>query len=262
LSWEKRKERLGKKVLEKLFNFGMIKTWYRDKPEGWTLVSGLWSPFYIQLRPLCSVERAREVLMLIGRSLGEVIRREAPDVNKIVGVAMAGIPIAIAVTMETGIPSCYTRKLPGIRNVELLEKYVKEYGEHRMVEGLLNDGDRVAVVDDLVTRFDSKLVALRQIEWEAKRRGISVECKHVVVLLDREQGAEERARKVGIKLHALIPFKSKGIEWLKNCLTEIEYEIIKDYLSNPSKYQEESIQRHLRKIALEASVGSSHGTGR
>ena len=51
MGWSEEKDQHGKEIIGMLYDQGMIRTWYRDKPEGWTLVSGIWSPFYIQLRP-------------------------------------------------------------------------------------------------------------------------------------------------------------------------------------------------------------------
>ncbi|MCD6403520.1 MAG: hypothetical protein J7K98_04315 [Candidatus Aenigmarchaeota archaeon] len=249
MDWLEEKEKLGKEIISFLFRNGLIKTWYRHKPEGWKMVSGLWSPFYIQLRLIPSLKNAREILKKIGYGLGKLIKAEADEVTKVAGVAMAGIPIALSITMETSIPSCYTRKLPGVKKLEDLEKILKEYGEHKLVEGEIENGDKLAIVDDLVTRFDSKLVALRQIMLELKKRKLRAECKHVVVLVDREQGAYETAKRYGIELHSLIPFKTKGIEWLRDELEEIEYQTIKDYLLNPEKYQNPETQRELKQKA-------------
>jgi len=88
-------------------------------------------------------------------------------------------------------------------------------------------------------------VAIEQLKMESERRGIEVECRDVAVIIDREQGAAEIAKEYGIKLHALIPFKSRGIEWLKDFITDKEYEVIRDYLSNSEKYQDEEKRKEL-----------------
>ncbi|HJH27638.1 MAG TPA: hypothetical protein C5S37_12950 [Methanophagales archaeon] len=246
MTWKDEKEELGKEITCLLYEKGLIKTWYRDNPVGWKLVSGLWSPFYIQLRPLASYP---ELLEKVGYALGKIIKEECKDVNKVVGVAMTGIPIASAIAILAGIPSLWTRKIE-VRSSDEFEKYIQSYGEHTWVEGEFETGDRIAVIDDLATKFDSKLVAIEQISHEAKKRDLKVECKEVVVLLDREQGAAEVATQHGISFHSLIPFKSKGIEWLKNSLSEIEYEIITEYLRDEKKYQDAEVQKELYEIVL------------
>jgi uridine monophosphate synthetase len=246
MRWKDEKEELGKEITCLLYEKGLIKTWYRDNPRGWTLVSGLWSPFYMQLRPLASYP---ELLEKVGYALGKIIREECKDANKVVGVAMTGIPIASAIAIQEGIPSLWTRKIEA-RSSDEFEKHIQSYGEHTLVEGEFETGDRIAVIDDLATKFDSKLVAITQIRHEAKKRGLTVECKDVVVLLDREQGAAEVASQHGISFHSLIPFKSKGIEWLKNSLSEIEYGVLTEYLRDEKKYQDAEVQKELYEIVL------------
>jgi uridine monophosphate synthetase len=247
MSWTEEKEILGKQIVLDLYKHKMIKTWKRDRPEGWFLVSGLWSPFYIQLRPLSSYP---DLLLKVGRSLGRLIREECGDVNKILGVAMSGIPIATAISLSEFIPACFTRKLERVKSMEDFDKFIKSYGEHSIIEGDLANGDVVGIVDDLVTRFDSKLIAVRQLELELKLRKLeAVEYSNVIVLLDREQGAREIADLNGIKLHSLIPFTTRGLDWLKGVLTDDEYTIIKDYLSNHNKYQDSDMQRNLYDMA-------------
>lgn len=261
MRWSEEKEKLGRNLTILLYNMGAIRTWYRDKPSGWTLVSGMWSPFYIQLRPICSYDNAAYLLKYVGRAVWRIMEEEAHNVNKLLGVAFAGIPIAIATTMVSSIPSCYTRKDESKNHPGHLAKTVASYGEHALIEGELKEGDVIAIVDDVVTKFDSKLVAISQLEHEIKRRQLNakIKCSDVIVLVDREQGAAERARQWGINLHTLIPFSSKGIEWLKGHITSEEYTVIKDYLSEPLMFQDEKVKLRLEKSA-QASVDQDTGS--
>src|SRR5947209_7008471 len=95
-----------RELLRSLLNAGLLKTWYRDRQEGWTLVSGLWSPFYVQLRPLASHP---ELLSSVGRALAKLIRVEIPDASALVGIAMTGIPLAVAASLAGSLRLCYTR---------------------------------------------------------------------------------------------------------------------------------------------------------
>lgn len=247
MTWTEEKEFLGKEIMELLYEKRMIRTWYRDEPRGWTLISGIWSPFYIQLRPLCSFP---DLLKKVGSAMGKMIQNEIPGTNRVVGVAMAGIPIATAIAIVEGIPATFTRKLEGVRTLEDLQVVIKKYGEHALIEGELEDGDSLVIVDDLVTKFDSKLIGIEQVKLEVERRGLkNIKVDAVVVLLDREQGASKIAKDNGIELHPLIPFKSKGIDWLAEKMSSIELAIITDYLENPQKYQDVELQKDLQKKA-------------
>ena len=124
----------AKEILLRIYDSRMIRTWYRDKPEGWRLISGLWSPLYIQLRVLSAYP---DILRLIGRCMAEMIRVQVPQATQVVGVAFAGIPIAVATSLAGDIPCATTRKLPGVRSLSDFDKAIAEYGEHALVEGEL-----------------------------------------------------------------------------------------------------------------------------
>lgn len=245
MSWEDEKDELGKTIIQSLYNCGMIKTLYNDKPEGWTLISGIWSPFYIQLRQLTGYPG---LLRDVGHSLGKIIKNEIGHQVKCVGMGMAGIPISTAISILENIPSGYSRKLDDVKNIQDFKKNINQYGEHALIEGLFIEGDEVVLIDDLVTKFDSKLVAIEQVKTEfAKMKIKNFTLNKVVVLLDREQGAQEIASQNGIELHSLIPFKTKGLLWLSECMSDIEYQIISDYLINPNEFQDKKIQNDLKR---------------
>jgi orotate phosphoribosyltransferase len=244
MEWNREKQDLGKKIIKDLYEFGIIKTWQRDKKDGWILVSGIWSPFYIQLRKICSHPK---LLKNVGYAMGKMIEHECRG-DKLLGIAMAGIPIATAISLAMNIPICFTRKMEGVRSSSDFKKKVISYGEHALIEGEINEGDAFVAIDDLVTEFNSKMVAFEQLGWEAQKRDISVSCNEVAVLIDREQGAEKTAQKFGKNLYSLIPFKSKGLEWLREYLTKIEYEVLSDYLIQPEKYQDPKIHSRLKNI--------------
>lgn len=245
----------AKEITQLLYDAGMIRTWLKDNPKGWKLHSGKWSPFYIQLRMISSNSNSQEILQKVGAAMGNMIKEKAHETTKIVGVALAGIPMAIAITMCSGIPSCYTRSFPDVKDVSDLEQKAKDrgkkYGEFAFAEGEFSDGDNLVLVDDLVTDFQSKVIAKTLVDSEAKRRGIKVTCQNVAVLFDREQGASGKARELKMNLLSLIPFRSQGLEWLRERMTEKEHDVIGDYLGNPDKFQNEKIQRKLEQYAKE-----------
>ena len=106
--------------------------------------------------------------------------------DRIAGVPLAGIPFASQIAYNLKKPFLYVRK--GMRH----------HGRQRRVEGILVSGDRVLLVDDLVTTGLNLKNAAEAIRAEG---GV---VKEVVVLLDREEGGKEKLEKSGIKVHTLL----------------------------------------------------------
>ena len=146
------------------------------------LTSGLLSPYYVDLRLIPSYPEAFQQTVNMYRSVLE------PDLVKrfqrLAGVPTAGIAYAAVIALNLTKPLLYVRKEQ------------KEHGRERRVEGILQPGDKVLILDDVVTTGKSLLEAAEAIRAEG---GIA---EDVVVLLDRQQGAEENLQKNRIKLHA------------------------------------------------------------
>lgn len=247
MSWSTEKELLGQEILKLLYEHRMIRTFYRDRPEGWTLVSGLYSPLYIQLRPLASYPSVFETVC---RALGKMVREEAPEITRVIGIAMAGVPLAAGMAITAGIPAGFTRKIENVKSAAAFREAIARYGEHNMLEGELRSSDRIALVDDLVTRFDSKLVALEQVRYELGKRGIAdAECRKIVVVLDREQGGQQAAQTADVELLSLIPFKSAGLPLLEHVMNPTEWSTLMRYLHDPDAFQDPSVQKELARVA-------------
>jgi orotate phosphoribosyltransferase len=250
MAWVEEKEQLTRDVLKLLYENRMIRTFFRDRSEGWTLISGLYSPIYVQLRPLISYPAAFEKVC---RAMARLIREECPEITKIVGIAMAGVPLAAGIALAGGIPAAFTRKLENVKSLDALKGAIDSYGEHSMLEGELVPGDRIALLDDLVTKFDSKLIAMEQVRFELEKRRIpDVECKTVLVVLDREQGGAAAAEREGINLLSLIRFKSVGLPLLKDVMDPKEWQILTDYLEDPSRFQDSKLQAELKGMAVKS----------
>ena len=206
---------LKTELLVDLYNVGAIQF------GKFTLKSGVISPYYIQLRELSSYEGGigQNILKKIGTAMGRLIHENFPQVDRIVGVAYAGIPLAVAITLETGIPSCYTRK------------EIKTHGISRFIEGRIEHGDILVIVDDLVTTGESKLEAREAVKKESEKRKIAVEIKGITCLFDREEGGVEFLSKEGLDFFTLFTI-SETVQILrkKNLLQEEDYHAVLDYV--------------------------------
>lgn len=226
---------MKREIMRDIYEHRMLLTARRDRPEGWKLLSGVWSPFYIQLRVLNSFPAT---LKKVAEAMSLMLKKEAPQVNRLVGVAFAGVPIATALSIVSGIPACHTRKFVGVTTEEEMQKALSQYGQHSLLEGDVQEGDRLCLVDDLVTQLDAKIMARTQVMSELEKRGTkNVKCDDVAVLIDRQQGAADRAKASGIQLHTLIRFMDEGLPMIKDLMPPEDFTTISAYLTDPSKYQ-------------------------
>jgi len=249
---DERERQLGADLLRTLYRERMFRTWLRDQPAGWEIVSGRWSPYYFMLRDAPS---RPDVFRLVVQATTALLRQAAPKANRLIGLAATGIPIAAAAAYDMGMSMGFNRKLLNVRSLEELEREVHKYGGHRLVEGDFAPGDRVVIFDDVVSHFDSKEIAIRQLNLELANRGVEgVEVDSVVVLIDRGMDAPRRALEFGTRLERLIVL-GEDSEWmLKGLATDREIEVIQDYVQQPEKYQDPLIQASLKEEALEAKA--------
>jgi orotate phosphoribosyltransferase len=157
------------------------------RPEApFTLASGLPSPTYIDCRRLIGFPRVRSVLMdFMAATVMRDAGMEAFDV--VAGGETAGIPFAALLAERMALPMAYIRKKP------------KGYGRNARIEGVLREGDRVLLVEDLTTDGGSKLSFVDGI------REAGGECSHTAVVFS--YGIFPETAEVlgghGVRLHSL-----------------------------------------------------------
>jgi orotate phosphoribosyltransferase len=243
VTWDVRKRELAAELVRRLYAAGVVRTWMRDRPEGWELMSGAWSPFYVSFR---SAPADPELFRFLVDAGAELVRNELPEANQLVGIAAAGVPFAAGFAYRLGLPMGFTRKLPNVRDLAALERELGAYGSHALVEGGFRRGDRVALVDDLVSGFDSKEIALRQLGFELSRRGVEdVAVEAIVVFLERGAEAQRRAAAAGVRLVSLAVLDEAQLAVLEGVASERELEVIGSYLRDPSGFQDPAVRAEL-----------------
>lgn len=151
-----------------------------------TLASGLPSPTYIDCRRLIGYPRVRSALM---DYLAATVLREAgfEAFDVVVGGETAGIPFAALIAERLGLPMAYVRKKP------------KGYGRNARIEGVVREGHRALLVEDLATDGGSKLSFVDALREAGAR------CAHTAVIFHYGIFPDGIARleAAGVRLHAL-----------------------------------------------------------
>ncbi len=155
------------------------------------MASGRRSPIYIDLRLLVSqpalLAQAAEAYTLIIAQI---------QCDRIAGVPYAALPIATAVCLRMGIPLIYPRK------------EVKAHGLGKEIEGAWEAGERVVIVEDLITSGGSTIATAERL----RAAGLVVE--DVVVLIDREQGGVANLQAAGLRAHSVFKL-SEMLDYLE-----------------------------------------------
>jgi len=209
--WEEEKLFLMKQVGILLIKNSAIK--FGD----YILTSGKRSPYYVDLRQTISSPITMD---WIGNSLTRIASNEIgrDKIDKILGVPTAGVPFATVVSQKLGIPLIYYRHAR------------KEHGVRKKIEGILERNDRVLVIDDLITTGESVIEAADVVRDQG---GVVNE---LVVLLDREQGGQDRLRSARIEPHILFKI-SDAMAWLHSVglISSDVYQTLKNYIEEESQ---------------------------
>jgi uridine monophosphate synthetase len=242
-------------LIKKLYDIGAIKL------GDFTLKSGKKSPYYIDLRILPSFPT---VLKEVGEVMGKMIMNLPEKPTRLCGIPAAGLAIANAIAMQTGLPVVYTRKepivykeltillrnlikenkcrsaeIPGIEKaVRIIEEWrgLKTHGIARYVDGEIKNGDRIGIVDDLITTGESKIENAELVKLEAKRMNIKVDILGIYVLLDREEGGREFLEGKGLSLFSTFTI-SEVMKYLYEVglLEDSKYNLLINYIRKNGK---------------------------
>jgi orotate phosphoribosyltransferase len=166
---EAMKKRLGEIILEKSFK-------YSENPP-FTLASGKTSHYYFNCKP---TTLDPEGMNLIGSIIFDMLKET--DITAAGGLTLGADPIANALAVIS------YQKGKRIKAF-IVRKDVKDHGTKSAIEGNVQAGEKIAVIDDVITTGGSTVIAIEQ----ARKAGLVVET--VITLIDREEGGRENILK-------------------------------------------------------------------
>ena len=153
-----------------------------------TLASGKTSTVYIDAR---LITMSPDGLSLIGTLGIETLRKTGWQVDAVGGLTLGADPISYAISYASA-------SSPHPLRAFTVRKEAKMHGTGKLIEGPFNSGDRVAVIEDVITTGGS---ALRAIDAIREARGIIT---GVLALVDREEGGREAIEATGVQVVSMV----------------------------------------------------------
>ena len=184
------------------------------KIGNYTLKSGLTSPYYLDMRNIISCPSIMEnfcnhIYTKFLIPFTEII----PIKNlHVCGVPYAGIPTATILSFKSNIPLLMIRKEP------------KKYGTKKIVEGLYQKGDKVILIEDVITTGKSLLETIDKIEKE------DLEVIGIIAIVDRQQGGVKLLKEKGYCVNCMFTIDSIiDIGYSMNLIDDKQLEYIKNF---------------------------------
>ena len=205
----------AKKTAELLLSIKAIKL---QPNEPFTWASGWSSPIYCDNRVTLSFVQIRNY---IRENLVKIINDKYGKPDVIAGVATGAIAIGVLVAQELGVPFIYVRPEP------------KKHGRKNQIEGFLDNGQNIVVVEDLISTGKSSLNAVKAL----KETGANV--KGMVAIFNYGFNiAEENFKEANIDLTTLSDYKSLIEQALEtNYITEKHLKTLNSWRKKPSKWK-------------------------
>jgi orotate phosphoribosyltransferase len=160
------------------------------------LASGREASFYLDAK---QVVLDAHGAMLVGRAILERLRSLGPLPAAVGGMSIGADPITSAVITMAGVEGL---PLKGF----MVRKEPKDHGTKKYVEGPVEPGQKVVIVEDVTTTGGSSLLAIDRVH----EFGLVVE--RVVTVIDRLAGAKDAFAARGIPLESLVTIRDLGIE--------------------------------------------------
>ena len=153
-----------------------------------TLASGKQSDFYIDAR---LTTMSPEGLSIIGSLALSTLRESGWKVDAVGGLTLGADPISYAISYASAASDHPLRAFT-------VRKEPKAHGTGKLLEGPIREGDRVAVIEDVITTGGSALRAIEAV------RSAKASVVGVLALVDREEGGRQAIEKAGVSVISLV----------------------------------------------------------
>ena len=130
-------------------------------------------------------ETVPDLLEALGVRLARRVAEVEPGAARIAGPELGAVALAAAASLASRIPFLIVRGA------------TKEYGTANRIEGAFAAGERVVLVEDVVTSGGAAADAVRAV------RQAGLECRTAICVIDREEGGVDALARLGVRLHAL-----------------------------------------------------------
>lgn len=206
-----------KKVAQKLLAIKAVKLQPRN-PFTWA--SGWKSPIYCDNRKTLSYSNVRTFIKI---EISRLILELYPDVDVIAGVATGAIAQGALVADALGLPFIYVRPTP------------KDHGLENLIEGDLRPGQKVVVIEDLISTGGSSLKAV-----EAIRKDGSQVLGMIAIFSYGFPLAEQKFKAAKVKLTTLCNYNAVLAEALSTkYIAESDIETLNEWRQNPSAWKQD-----------------------
>ena len=127
-----------------------------------------------------------DLLLAIGEAIAAAVSEHEPDAVRLAAPELGAVPLAAAASLESGLPFVIVRGK------------AKEYGTANRIEGFFEPGERVCVVEDVVTAGGAALEAVEAL------RDAGLQVSTVVCVVDREEGGADALARAAVSLRPLL----------------------------------------------------------
>ncbi|HET8652047.1 MAG TPA: orotate phosphoribosyltransferase [Gaiellaceae bacterium] len=130
-------------------------------------------------------ETRPELLEAIGARVAAVVAEHEPEASRLAGPELGAVALAAASSLAARLPFLIVRK------------EAKDYGTSNRIEGAFETGERVCLVEDVITSGGAALAAVQAL------REAGLECRTAVCVVDREEGGSDELARHGVRLRPL-----------------------------------------------------------